>query len=113
MLYKIHVNDRSYNSWEVFDTNKFNKVEVNINPIEGKLFANDVFTIDKHNKINIVHSSIRSGPAIPGVLILDGNKTYGRERKLVEGSIANKSKIIILGDCCINVFQMTLDYHVF
>jgi exoribonuclease R len=86
MHYKIHVNDRSYNSWEVFDTNKFNKIEVNINPIEGKLFANDVFTIDKHNKVSIVHSSIRSGPAIPGVLILDGNKTYGRERKLTEGS---------------------------
>jgi hypothetical protein len=92
MHLKIHVNDRSYNSWEVFDTNKFNKVEVNINPIEGKLFANDVFTIDKNNKITIVHSSIRSGPAIPGVLILDGNKTYGRERKLVEGGIANKTK---------------------
>jgi exoribonuclease R len=92
MHYKIHVNDRSYNSWEVFDTNKFNKVEVNINPIEGKLFANDVFTIDKHNKITIVHSSIRSGPAIPGVLILDGNKTYGRERKITENSTTNKSK---------------------
>jgi hypothetical protein len=91
MHLKIHVNDRSYNSWEVFDTNKFNKVEVDINPIEGKLFANDVFTIDKHNKINIVHSSIRSGPAIPGVLILDGNKTYGRERKMVEGSSVAKN----------------------
>jgi exoribonuclease R len=86
MHYKIHVNDRSYNSWEVFDTNKFNKVEVNINPIESKLFANDVFTIDKNNKVTIVHSSIRSGPAIPGVLILDGNKTYGREKKMVQGS---------------------------
>jgi hypothetical protein len=92
MHFKIHVNDRSYNSWEIFDTNKFNKVEVNINPIESKLFANDVFTIDKNNKVTIVHSSIRSGPAIPGVLILDGNKTYGREKKMVEGSIANKTK---------------------
>jgi exoribonuclease R len=86
MHLKIHVNDRSYNSWEVFDTNQFNKIEVNINPIESKLFANDVFIIDKNNKITIVHSSIRSGPAIPGVLILDGNKTYGREKKLVEGT---------------------------
>lgn len=91
MHYKIHVNDRSYSSWEVFDTNKFNKVDVDINPIDSKLFANDVFTIDKNNKITIVHSSIRSGPAIPGVLILDGNKTYGREKKLVENPAA-KSK---------------------
>jgi len=93
MLYKIHVNDRSYNSWEVFDTNKFNKVEVDINPIEGKLFANDVFTIDKNNKITIVHSSIRSGPAIPGVLILDGNKTYGRENKIIDGQTYNRARV--------------------
>jgi exoribonuclease R len=80
MIFKIHVNDRSYNSWEVFDTNKFDKVEVSINPLENKLFSNDVFTID-NNKVNLLHSSIRTGPSMPGVLILDGNKTYGRERK--------------------------------
>jgi len=85
--FKILVNDRSYNSWEVFDTNKFNKVSLDINPVENKLFTNDVFIVDKsnNNKVTILHSSIRSGPSIPGVLILDGNKTYGREKKLVEG----------------------------
>jgi exoribonuclease R len=86
MLFKIQVNDRSYCSWDVFDSNKFNKVEVTINPIESKLFTNDVFTVDKHNKVNIVHSSIRCGPAMPGVLILDGNKTYGREKRAKEHS---------------------------
>jgi exoribonuclease R len=73
---------------------KFNKIELNINPIEYKLFTNDVFTVDKSGNPSIVHSSIRSGPAIPGVLILDGNKTYGREKKLIEGQthISNKTK---------------------
>jgi len=85
MMYKIHVNDRSYNSWEVFDTNKFNKIDITIDPLENKLFTNDVFIIDKNNKINIVHSTIRSGPSIPGVLILDGNKTYGRQYRLEAG----------------------------
>ena len=84
MIYKIHVNDRSYNSWEAFDTNKFIKVDIDINPIENKLFSNDVFTVD-NNKVNLLHSSIRTGPSIPGVLILDGNKTYGREKKTIEG----------------------------
>jgi exoribonuclease R len=82
--FKIHINDRSYSSWEVFDTNKFNKISIDINPIEKKLFTNDVFRID-NNDITLLHSSIRCGPAIPGVLILDGNKTYGRERKLIDG----------------------------
>ena len=84
-MYKIHINDRNCCSWEVIDMDKFVKIDLDINPIESKLFTNDVFTIDKSGKLTIVHSSIRSGPAIPGVLILDGNKTYGRERKLVEG----------------------------
>jgi len=80
-ILKIHINDRSYNSWEVFDTNKFDKINVNMNPLESKLFSNDVFTIDKDNNITLLHSSIRTGKSIPGVLILDGNKTYGREKK--------------------------------
>lgn len=85
MDYKIHVNDRSYNSWDTYDVNKFIKVNLDINPLENKLFTNDVFKIDKNNKITILHSSIRSGPAMPGVLILDGNKTYGRQNKLEDG----------------------------
>ena len=85
MDYKIHVNDRSYNSWETFEVNKFIKVNLDINPLENKLFTNDVFKIDKNNKITILHSSIRSGPAMPGVLILNGNKTYGRQHRLEAG----------------------------
>jgi hypothetical protein len=83
--YKIHINDRNYTSWEVFDMEKSNKCELEINPLDNKLFADDIFKIDVNKKITILHSSIRSGPPIPGVLILDGNKTYGRENKLKEG----------------------------
>jgi exoribonuclease R len=81
----------------VFDTNKFNKVDVNINPLESKLFTNDVFTINKHNQVIIEHSSIRSGPAIPGVLILDGNKTYGRQYRLEDGQSYTRKRAEITG----------------
>lgn len=77
--YKVYVNDRSYTSWDVFDTNNFNKINIDINPIECKLFSNDVFTLNQDNSVNLLHSSIRTGPAIPGVLVLAGNKTYGRQ----------------------------------
>ena len=80
--YKIYVNDRSYSSWEVFDTINFNKVTLDINPLDSKLLSNDVFSIDENNTINLLHSSIRSTTSIPGVLILAGNKTYGRQNKL-------------------------------
>jgi exoribonuclease R len=84
-MYKIHINDRNYSSWEVFDTKKFQKIDMDINPIENKLFTNDVFEKDEKGKVLLIHSSIRSGPAIPGVLILDGNKTYGRQHRLEAG----------------------------
>jgi exoribonuclease R len=96
--YKIYINDRNYTSWELFDATKFNKIEnITINPIEAKLLSNDVFLIDKNNNIKILHSTIRSGPAMPGVLILAGNKTYGRQNKLDNGKTINKKKAEIAG----------------
>lgn len=95
-MYKIHVNDRSYTSWEVFDANKFNKIEISINPLENKLFTDDVFIIDKNN-ITIAHSSVRTGPSIPGVLILNGNKTYGRQNRLQCGQSYSKRRAEIAG----------------
>jgi len=77
--FKLSVHDRNYNSWEVFETKNFNKVQLDINPIERKLFSNDVFIINKDNTTSLIHSSIRSGPPIPAVLIIAGNKTYGRQ----------------------------------
>ena len=80
-IYKILVSDRNYEKWEIFDTTKFNKVDINIQPFENKLFSNDIFQLDDQNNISIIHSSIRNVVSIPGVLILNGNKTYGRENK--------------------------------
>ena len=80
-IYKILVSDRNYEKWEIFDTTKFDKVDINIQPFENKLFSNDIFQLDNQNNISIIHSSIRNVVSIPGVLILNGNKTYGRENK--------------------------------
>ena len=91
-MYKIHINDRNYTSWEIYDNNNLSKVSLNINPIENKLLSNDVFKFD-NNKVSIIHSSVRTGTAIPGVLILDGNKTYGRERKITEGQTSTPLKL--------------------
>ena len=77
--YKIHVSDLNYSSWEVFETTQFQKIHLDIDPSENKLFSNDVFTIGLNNSVTIVHSSIRSGSPMPGVLVISGNKTYGRK----------------------------------
>ena len=78
--YKIHVSDRNYSSWEIYETNTFQKVDININPIESKLFSNDVFEFDDNNDIFIVHSSVRICTPLPCVLIVGDNKTYGRNK---------------------------------
>jgi exoribonuclease R len=78
VIYKIVLENRNYNNWNIYDSDNFVKTDIQINPLESKLFSNDVFTFEK-NKVNIIHSSIRTGPSIAGVLIISGNKTYGRK----------------------------------
>lgn len=79
--YKICVDDRNYVNWSIFETTHFKPVELNIHPVDKKLFSNDVFKVDANGNVIIIHSSIRCGSSIPGILILDGNKTYGRQKK--------------------------------
>jgi exoribonuclease R len=76
--YKIIIEDRNYLQWKIYDSNNCEKKEILVNPVENKLFSNDVFTFEK-NKVNIIHSTLRNTPAIPGVLIIVNNKTYGRK----------------------------------
>ena len=78
VTYKLVLDDRNYSIWKIYDSNNFEKKNIEINPCENKLFSNDVFTFEK-NKVNIIHSTIRQTSAIPGVLIISNNKTYGRK----------------------------------
>jgi exoribonuclease R len=76
--YKILVNDRNYIDWNLFDALSLNEIEkLSINPASNKLFSSDIFEI-KDDKVNILHSSVRCMPSIPGILVLKGNKSYGK-----------------------------------
>jgi hypothetical protein len=80
--YKIIINKRDYSSYDVFDIPKFEKQNFSIDPFKEKLFFNDVFTFNKNNEnknINLIHSTIRLSNNMPGVLLINGNKTYGRK----------------------------------
>ena len=52
--YKIYVSDRKYSSWEIYETNTFQKVDITVKPIESKLFSNDVFEFDDNNVDNTI-----------------------------------------------------------
>uniref|UniRef100_A0A6C0D928 RNB domain-containing protein n=1 Tax=viral metagenome TaxID=1070528 RepID=A0A6C0D928_9ZZZZ len=79
-IYKVQINDRGYTEWTYISMIDFKETEIpNLHPVEHKLFTNDVFSFDNESKkATILHSSIRLTNDIPGVIILKGNKTYGR-----------------------------------
>ena len=80
-VYKINISNRDYSTFHIFDATTLEPVHIDeFNPFEHKLVNNDVFTY-KDRKVELVHSSIRLNENIPAVLLLDGNKTYGRDDK--------------------------------
>jgi hypothetical protein len=93
VTYKIVLENRNYTNWNIYDSNNFEKKDIDINPLENKLLSNDVFTLNK-NRINIIHSSVRTSESIAGVLIISGNKTYGRKNgKLLYKCIPDEIRI--------------------
>jgi hypothetical protein len=92
-LYKIIIDNRNYSSWNVVNPNTLEPVVIDeFNPEQHKLFNNDVFTYND-GKVDIIHSSIRYNENIPAVMILDNNKTYGREIGEKYSSNTNKKHL--------------------
>ena len=100
--YKIMVDDRSYSSWSFYNTLTLEKTELPfIDPIKECLFNNDVFQINNKsingistNKVNIIHSTVRISENIPAVLVLEGNRSYGRESKGVNKGVNKLGKLL-------------------
>ena len=78
-MYKFISNDPHYVSWEVINTNTFEKVILNhlIDPIKCKLLNHDTFDMIDNNIIHS-HSPVRLNKYNAG--ILDLSKTYGRSK---------------------------------
>lgn len=77
-IYKIIINNRNYDSssWSVSPSNLVEGFV--LAPLDAKLFSGDSFSFDLTNGLTIVESNIRMKQEIPAVLIITGNKTYGR-----------------------------------
>lgn len=75
--YKIIIRDSKYIDFSFVNNDTNEDIEIDIQPIEEKMFSNDIFRMDEL-KVDIVYSPIRSTKSIAGVLILDTNKTYGK-----------------------------------
>ena len=72
--YKFHSENRDYTSWITMPK----LYNLDIDPISNKLLNGDEFSISSDDTITIVRSPIREKTVLPGVLLLQGNRTFGR-----------------------------------
>ena len=83
--YKILIDDRNYYTWRVYNFDSLSEVnesseinKLNIEPTRDKLFSSDVFSMIDNTRVHLLHSSVRAMSIIPGILVVNGNKTYGK-----------------------------------
>ena len=69
---KILIHDRTYALFDVLDNTR-----VDIDPIKLKLFNEDIFSFTD-STFTLIDSPTRNAKYLTGVLILDDNKSYGR-----------------------------------
>ncbi len=78
--FKINVSDRMYESYSIFESDTLAPTTIHgLNPASSKLFNHDIFTLTG-STVAIVHSSTRSMSTVPGVLVLDSGKTFGKHK---------------------------------
>ena len=102
---KIRIHNRDYSSYDVVNSSTLEATDNTVNAIKYKLFNNDVFTMNSEGVVTIFHSTVRSMPNIPGVLLLDTKRTYGKvkdkflyklipdDKRLPEFLVAYKKRI--------------------
>ena len=79
--YKLNVADRHYNDYEiVYSSTSIPAKGIDIDPVKSKLFNQDIFRMENEQPI-LLHSSLRSMPNIPAILVLEGNKRFGKNAK--------------------------------
>ena len=77
MPYKYSYDGRNTNKWKLYDSITLQEIEPKdgFNPNTLKLINQDIFNEETGE---IIHSSVRSMPVLPGVIMCDKNKTYGK-----------------------------------
>ena len=94
-LYQFIANDREYTSWDVykFDSEDPEENKGVFDPKKLKLFSHDAI----HRDGTLIHSYVQK-EIIPGVLILEGNRTHGRTengKRLLYKCIPNNRELPI------------------
>ena len=93
--YQVNIYDRNYTSWELYnlESNSTTEKAELLNPLTNKLFDGDTIEIvdDRITKKSGLDNKVQ----LEGVLILEGNKTFGRtpnKKRLYYRCIPNNKK---------------------
>ena len=82
---KLHVSDRYYNDYSFVSATNLTPVNIAISRrtiLKHKLFNQDIFEYDTTKESCLLcHSSTRSMPVIPAVLVLEGRRSFGKWKK--------------------------------
>ncbi len=76
-MYKLYVSDREYNVISVVFSKDLKPTDITIDAIGNKMFTQDIFDII-NGKVIVQHSTVKNSCSIPAVLVLEGNKMFGR-----------------------------------
>ena len=85
MRFQIYINNSDYTSWEFKNIHNEDIINADeypilktVEPLKTKLFSRDILSFDIENNVVIEKSILKDTEYLAGVLILEGNKTYGR-----------------------------------
>ena len=77
--YRTVIHNSKYTEWDFIPIDKSIQNIPIINPLEHKLFTKDIILYDHTTEIvKKIHSEVRTGIAYAGILLLEQNKTFGR-----------------------------------
>ena len=76
-MYKLYVSDRQYNEISVVFSKDLKPTDITIDALGNKMFTQDIFDII-NGKVIVQHSTVKNSSSIPAVLVLEGNKMFGR-----------------------------------
>ena len=87
MRFQVYINDRDYSSWEFKNVHNEDIIDIQefpilktVNPLVSKLFSRDIISFNENNDLLVENSVLKDTEYIAAVLILEGNKTYGRTK---------------------------------
>lgn len=81
MAYKFISKDRTYTEWSVCDSEDFKTIDsFKIDPVENKLFNQDIFDVTEEGTAKVLNSVIRTSNHISAVLMIANKKTFGKHK---------------------------------